>query len=135
MKILIATAAVVERKTQIPIGVRVLIEEASEVWVMSPSLVGPIQWLTGGVDAARQSADQRLTVVLDQLAGQGIAATGARGDELGPTAFDDVLRQFEPDHVIISLPPTKKAPWQRDKVMDHLLERHDIPVTVFTVHT
>ena len=76
VKLLIASATVVERATQLRAGVRLLIESASEVWVMSPSLVGPIQWLTGGVDAARQSADQRLKVVLEQLAGQGVAASG-----------------------------------------------------------
>ena len=101
---------------------------------MSPSLVGPIQWLTGGVDAARQSADQRLKVVLEQLAGQGVAASGTRGDELGPTAFDDALGQFGADHIIISLPSQKKEAWQRDKVIDHLLQRHRVPVTIFTTH-
>ena len=53
---------------------------------MSPSLVSPIEWLTGGVDSARASADQRLGVVLDQLAGLGVAASGTRGD-------DSVLRR------------------------------------------
>ncbi len=89
---------------------------------MSPSLVSPIEWLTGGVDSARASADQRLGVVLDQLAGLGVAASGTRGDELGPTAIDDALREFDADHVIISLPSVRKEASQRNKVIDHLLD-------------
>ena len=133
MKLLIATAAAVQREAQIPVGVRHLIEAASEVRVMSPSLVSPIEWLTGGVDSARASADQRLGVVLDQLAGLGVAASGTRGDELGPTAIDDALREFDADHVIISLPSARKEASQRNKVIDHLLDQRGVPITVFIV--
>jgi hypothetical protein len=136
VRLLIAAEEAVEHPSQIPAGVRVLIEAATEIWVMSPSLVSPIQWLTGGVDEARQSADRRLEVVLGQLAAEGISASGARsGDELGPTAFDDALRQFPADHIIIGLRSSKKGPWQRQQALDHLVDRHDIPITIFRART
>jgi hypothetical protein len=100
---------------------------------MSPSLVSPVEWLTGGVDTARASADQRLTKVVEQLDALGVTATGRRGDELGPTAIDDALREFDADHVIISLPRSKKEASQRSKVIDHLLEQRGVSVTVFIV--
>lgn len=103
MKVLIAAAAAVEHVDQIPIGVRHLIAAATEIRVMSPSLVGPLRWLAGDVDEARYSSQHRLDVVVGQLADAGRDVTGERGDELGPTALDDALRQFEADHVIVGL--------------------------------
>jgi hypothetical protein len=134
VKLLIAAAEAVERASQIPAGVRLLIDGATEIWVMSPSVVSPIQWLTGGVDEARRSAEQRLDVILDQLNGEGIAASGMRGDELGPTAFDDALSQFPAEHVVISFGTAKQGSWQRRQAINHLVDRYQIPFTIFWVH-
>lgn len=131
VKLLIAAEGV-QRAMQLPVAVRLLIEAASEIWVMSPSVVGPIQWLTGGVDEARQSADQRVEVIVDQLAAKGITATGKRGDELGREAFDDALRQFPADHVIVAMRQSDR-PWQRGAAMEHLFDRRGLSVTMFTV--
>lgn len=101
---------------------------------MSPNLIGPIQWLTGGVDDARQDAEHRLGVILDQLAAEGKEASGSRGDELAPTALDDALRQFPADYVIVGLRSSQKEPRQRHRAIEHLLDRHaTIPLTIFTV--
>jgi hypothetical protein len=132
MRVLLAIGDVVTGVAA-PEGVGLLLESASEVKVMSPSLVGRIRWLTGEIDESRCIADERLATVLGQLAEQGIAATGVRGDELPRTGFADAVAAFSPDHIVIALSKDEHAAWQRHKLVDHVLADHGLPVTVFVL--
>jgi hypothetical protein len=133
VKLLIAVGQAVSTPEELPPGVLALVQDASEVVVMSPSVVSGVEWLTGGVDRSRKRADERLSVVLDQLEDLGIPASGVLGDELIPVAFDDALREFEADHVLIVLASSESNRWRRRHVLDRLLEKLARPITVMVV--
>ncbi len=133
MKVLIAAGEAASDPEEVPASVRQLVDTASEVLVMSPSLVGPLQWLTGDIDRARHVANERLAVVLGQLEAVGRSASGVRGDESPRAAFEDAVRQFNPDHIVIAVPPTSRSARRRHEVIDYLLDRFGLPVTVFAI--
>jgi hypothetical protein len=133
VKLLIAVGDAVETVQDLPAGVAALLGDASEALVVSPSHVSRLEWLTGGVDNARQVADERLASVLGQLGEVGVEARGMVGDELVGLAFEDALRDFVADHILIGLRPADRARFRRQQVIDRLLERFDIPITVFLV--
>ena len=133
MKLLVAVGAAVSSPADLPAGVMTLIKDASEVLVMSPSEVGRIEWLTGGIDRARQLADERLGVVLHQLDDVGVSASGMTGDEQVAVAFEDALLGFAADHILVALRQADRAAWRRHHMVDRLLERFELPITVFLV--
>jgi hypothetical protein len=80
VKLIVAAGAAVADVDDLPAGVQTLVDAAAEILVMSPSLVGPVSWLTGDVDRARHLAESRLEAVLDQLEGhRGEDVRGAGG--------------------------------------------------------
>ena len=97
MRLLIAVGETPAEDTPPP-AVAALLAVATEIRVMSPSLVGPLQWLDGDVDEARRIADDRLTDMLGRLGPADASVTGVRGDELAGTALAGALRDFEADH-------------------------------------
>jgi hypothetical protein len=131
MKLLIAAGETVSDSSELPAGVRLLIDGASEILVMSPTLVDRLAWLTGDVDRARRIADERLATVLGQLGSEGHSASGVRGDELPGTSFADAILQFSPDHVLIGLRAPDRSGWQERGLLEHLLGRFGLPLTVF----
>lgn len=133
MKLLIAAGDTVSELHEVPVGVRSLVDTASEILVMSPSLTGRLHWLTGDTTRARHVADDRLEAVLGQLQAEGVAASGVRGDELPRTAFADAVLQFAPDHILVGLRAAARRGWQERGLLDHLVDRFQIPVTVFVI--
>jgi hypothetical protein len=133
MRLLIATGASLSDESDVPIGIATLVEAASEILVMSPSLPGRLDFLTNDTARARQVADERLADVLGKLGGAGVAAAGTLGDEAPLTAFADAIRQFEPDHIVIALRGADHRGWQEKNLIDRLLGRFRLPMTVFTV--
>jgi hypothetical protein len=131
MRILVAVGEAVDSVEDLPAGVSMLLTSASEILVMSPSEVTRVEWLTGGVDKARSLADERLSVVLGQLDDVGVTATGTVGDELVTVAFGDALRDFAADHIVIALRRADRAKFRRRQIIDRLLEKFDVPITVF----
>ena len=131
VRLLIAVGETVSDETEVPAGVRLIVDAASEILVMSPSLVGRLDWLTGEVDRARRVANERLSTALGQLGSLGVTVEGVRGDELLHSAFDDAIADFRPEHVLIVVPGQDYAVWQRQGVLEHLLDRARLPVTVF----
>ncbi len=133
MKILVAAGEAASDPAAVPASVRQLVDGASQVLVMSPSRVGRLQWLTGEVDQARHMADDRLATVLGQLEAAGLSATGVRGDESPRTAFEDAVRQFAPDHIVIGLPGADRSARRPHELIDFLISRFGLPVTVFSI--
>lgn len=132
MKVLIAAGDTASDATGVPASVRQLVDSASEVFVLSPTLVTPLEWLYGDIDRARRVADDRLEVVLGQLESAGVQASGVVGDETPPDSFEDAIRRFNPDHVVIAA----RANYNRRVVrslVDLLLQRFRLPVTVFVL--
>jgi hypothetical protein len=131
--LLIAAGDSVSEFSDLPVGVRSLVEGASEIVVMSPSLTGRLHWLTGDNSRARHVADDRLETVLGQLENEGVEASGVRGDEVPRTAFSDAIRQFAPDHILIALRGATHRGWQDRGLLDHLVRHFGLPVTVFVI--
>jgi len=115
----------------LPAGVRLLIDSAEEITVIAPSLPGPLQWLASDTDKATDRADERLRAVLGQLDDAGPPARGQVGADDPLTAFDDAIRDISPDHLLIALRREDQAGWQERGLIDAILARFAIPITVF----
>src|SRR5688572_17253056 len=66
-RLLIATGEVAADVEELPPLVRVLIQAASEIVVMTPVLVSRLAWLASDTDRARFEADERLSAVLGHV--------------------------------------------------------------------
>jgi len=64
-RLLIAAGEAAAGLAELPPDVRKLVEGAAEILVVSPVLVGRLQWLASDTDRARYEADERLEAVLD----------------------------------------------------------------------
>jgi hypothetical protein len=131
-RLLIATGETAASEDELPPLIRALIDTASEVLVMTPVLVGRLQWLASDTDRARYEADERLSTVLgqfDTLAPE-TKVSGRIGDETPLTAFSDAVREFSPDHILIALRSSDHSGWQERGLLDQIRE-FGIPITVF----
>jgi hypothetical protein len=131
LRLLIAVGAAASEPDDIPASVRSLIDAAGEILVIAPALPGRLDWLTSATDKAREQADERLQTVLGQLDEMGAGAAGAVGADDPLLAFDDAVRQFAPDHLLIGLRPGDRAGWQENGLLDQVIERFGLPTTVF----
>ena len=118
---------------QLPHGIRALIESAGQIMVISPSLPGRIDWLMSATDKATEQADDRLQAVLGHLDELGASARGQVGADDPLVAFEDAIREFGPDHILIGLRAADRAGWQERGLLDLIQERFAIPMTVFQV--
>jgi hypothetical protein len=134
-RLLIAAGEAVAGLAELPTLVRRLIETASDILVVSPVLVGRLRWLASDTDRARYEADERLGVVLGhvQELAPGAEARAQVGDETPLTAFEDAIRSFGPDHILIALRGADHAAWQERGLIDAVLEAFHIPITVFEI--
>ena len=117
----------------LPPGVRELIEGATEILVVTPALPNRLEWLTSATDRAREQADERLSSVLDQLAETDSKVSGEVGADDPLLAFEDALRDFEADHILVALRPDEEADWQEHGLLEQVRERFGLPTTVFEV--
>jgi hypothetical protein len=131
VRLLIAAGGAAAGPQQLPASIRSLIEAADEILVIAPTLPGGLDWITSATDRATEQADERLREVLGQLESLGAEARGAVGADDPLTAFDDAVRQFSPDHILIALRPAERAGWQEQDLVDKVLERFGLPLTVF----
>ena len=100
---------------------------------MTPVLTSRLRWIASDTDQARYEADERLGVVLGHVEtiAPGAATTAAVGDETPITAFDDAVRAFRPDHLLIALRAGDHSAWQERHLLDRVRERFHVPLTVF----
>jgi hypothetical protein len=130
-RLLIAAGGAASGPEELPPSVRALIESAGDVLVIAPALPGRLDWLTSATDKARHQADERLQAVLGQLDELGAPASGEVAADDPLLAFDDAIRQFDPDHLLIALRPADRAGWQEKGLLDQVQQRFQIPTTVF----
>ena len=130
-RLLIATGGVAGSVEELPSGVRLLIDAADEITVIAPSLPGRLEWLVSDTDKATERADERLRAVLGQLDDAGAPARGQVGADDPLTAFDDAISEISPDHLLIALRREDHAGWQERGLIDAILARFAIPITVF----
>jgi hypothetical protein len=132
-RLLIAAGESASSPEELPLGVRELIDAAEEILVVTPMLPTRFEWLASATDKAREQADERLRTVLGQLAELGSEAEGAVGADDPLLAFEDAIREFEPDHVLIALRDDERAGWQEQGLLDRLHGRFVLPITVFSL--
>jgi hypothetical protein len=131
-RLLIAVGAAAAEMASLPPAVRGLIDGADEILVVAPALPTQLDWLTSATDRARERADERLGTVLGQLEGAGVRAAGAVGSDDSVDAFRDAIDGFSPDHVLVAL-RKETAGWQERGLLEDLLVRFGLPLTVFEV--
>jgi hypothetical protein len=131
--LLIAVGGAAAGAEALPSGVRSLIDAADRIVVIAPTFPSRLQWLVSDTDAASQGADERLRVVLGHLEELGASAQGQVGSDEPLLAFDDAIRDVAPDHLLIALRPEERAGWQERHLIDDVLVRFGLPVTVFVV--
>jgi hypothetical protein len=132
-RLLIAAGESASGPEELPFGVRVLIDGAEEIMVMTPALPSRFEWLASATNKSRQQADERLRTVLRQLEDLGSEASGVVGADDPLLAFADAIRDFAPDHLLIALRTGDEADWQERGLVDRLLEQFGMPITVFTL--
>ena len=132
-RLLIAAGQAASGAGQLPFGITALIDAADEILVVTPTLPSRFEWLTSATDRAKEQADQRLRPVLGQLAERGTDAEGVIGADDPLQAFEDAIREFEPDHLIIALRSGEDSDWQERGLLDQLQERFGLPMTAFSV--
>ena len=108
-RLLFVSDAAVADVDELPPVVRAIIDAATEVYVLTPTLPGRLAWLADDVDRFRHYADERLDTVLSHLHAIGADADGtaARGSLL--TVIADAVTAFEPDHILIALHVSEHA--------------------------
>jgi hypothetical protein len=130
-RLLIAAGEAAAGIDSLPVGVRMLLDGADEIMVVAPRLPGRLDWLVSATDAATERADERLQTVLGQLDELGADASGRVGADDPLLALEDAIREFSPDHLLIALRGRDRAGWQERGLLDAIVERFGIPVTVF----
>ena len=132
-RLLIAAGGAANDADEVPPLVREVVAMASEILVVTPILTTRLQWLATDTDRARFAADRRLGTVLSQV--EAIASDtiveGRIADEQPLSAFDDAIRLFHPDHILIALRASDSSGRQERHLVERILERFHIPVTVF----
>jgi hypothetical protein len=132
-RLLIAAGEAAESPEALPFGVRELIERAEEVLVVTPALPTRFEWLASATDKAREHADERLQAVLGQIESLGTKASGAVGADDPLLAFEDALAGFEADHILVGLRAPDRSSWQESGLLDQLIDRFGVPITVFSL--
>jgi nucleotide-binding universal stress UspA family protein len=128
----VADAAVVDAD-ELPTHIRWLIEEAADVYVLTPTLPGRLAWLADDVDGFRHVADDRLDTVLGHLRAVGATVGGdaLRGSVL--QVITDAVEEYKPDHVVLALRSSEHANWQEHRLIEHVEQRFGLPVTSYAV--
>ena len=134
-RLLIVAGATAASADELPESVRELIAQASEVLVVAPVLTSKLHLWTNDTDRAREQADERLTAVLGEVEaiGADADASGVVGDEVPLSAFDDAVRLFAPDHILIGLRAGGQAAWQERSLVPRVKQAFGLPVTAIAI--
>ena len=132
-RLLVVSDAALADVDQLPRSVRVLIDAAAELYVVTPSLPGRGAWLADEVDRSRQDAENRLNTVLANMRSIGAHASGDTGDDTTLTAIDDAVAEFQPDHILVALDGGQHANWQEKGLIEQIKERFNLPLTTYAV--
>jgi nucleotide-binding universal stress UspA family protein len=118
---------------ELPPAVRTVIDAASEVYVVTPTLPGRLAWLADEVDRCRHVADERLDTVLGHMRSLGAHASGAAGRGSVLTVIADAVAEVDPDHILVALRSPEHANWQERGLIEHIEKRFGLPVTTYAV--
>src|SRR3954447_22055371 len=79
-------------------------------------------------EATTKAAQERLDGTLHALRDDGLTVRGELGDYRPLIALDKAMREFHPDHVVISTHPEDRSTWLRHGVVADARRRYDVPV-------
>jgi nucleotide-binding universal stress UspA family protein len=132
-RLLFVADAAVADVDELPPAVRGVLDASAEVYVLTPTLPGQLAWLADDVDRFRHVADERLDTVLGHMRAIGAHATGLAGRGSIGLVIADAVSEFQPDHVLIALRSTEHANWQEGRLIEHIEERFQLPMTTYAV--
>ena len=69
--------------------------------------------------------------MLGQLDEMGATAGGTVGADDPLLAFEDAVREFAPDHLLIGVRAGDRSGWQEKGLLDQVQQRFALPTTVF----
>jgi len=118
---------------EVPEPIRLLIGQAEETYVVAPTLTTWLQSLTGDIDRARASADERLRTVFAHMHASGLEPHGMVGDEDQVNAIADALADFDADLIVLRLhaPHSKNENWREHRLAERIRSHFNIPTMVF----
>jgi GABA permease len=76
-------------------------------------------------EATTRAAQERLDQTLSTLQERGLTVRGELGDYRPLLALDEAVREFRPDHVVISTHPEDRSTWLHHGVVDEARKRYD----------
>ena len=133
MRLLVVTGGAASDLAEVPPGVRLLIEAAGQILVVSPALPSRLAWLASDTDKTREVADDRLGAVVGQLEKTGAPVEGTVGADDPLLAFEDAIADFHPHHILIALRSSEESGWQERGLIEEVGERFELPLTVFRI--
>ena len=110
-----------------------VIDAAAEVYVLTPTLPGRLEWLADDIDRFQHVADERLDVVLGHMRSIGAHVSGLAGKGSVMTVIQDAIWDFTPDHLLLALRTAEHANWQERRLIEHIEERFGLPVISYGV--
>jgi nucleotide-binding universal stress UspA family protein len=132
-RLLFVADAAVAYVEELPHSVRAVIDAAAEVYVVTPTLPGRLAWLADDVDGFRHVADERLDTVLGHLRSIGAHADGTAIRGSLTTVIADAVAGSHPDHILIALRSSEHANWQERRLIEHIEQHFDLPVSTYAV--
>ena len=134
-RLLFVADAAVADAAELPPAVRAVIDSTADIYVLTPTLPGRLAWLADDVDWFRHVADKRLDTVLGHMRSIGANASGAARRGSVMTVIADAVAEFQPDHILVALRDSEHANWQERRLIEHIEERFEVPVTTYAVDT
>jgi nucleotide-binding universal stress UspA family protein len=132
-RLLFIADAAVAAVEELPPAVRSLMDAASEVYVVTPTLPGRLAWLADDVDRCRHVADDRLDSVLGHLRSIGVDAAGLAGRGSIMRVITDAVEEFAPEHILVALRTHEHANWQERRLLEHIEQRFGLPLSAYAV--
>ncbi len=132
-RVLVVTDEKLAEANQVPKPIHPLVDQASDIYVLAPTLTTRLQSLTGDSDRARMAAGERLRTVFDHMHADGLAPGGTVGDEDQVTAIGDALADFDADLVLLRLhaPGSTNENWREHRLARRVRSHFDLPTITF----
>ncbi len=133
-RLLVLAGVAVAELDELPQEIRTELDNAGEVFVVTPTLASRIEWLMSDTDLARHEADDRLDTILGQLEpSEARVSGGVVGDDTPMTVVDDHVRAFQPDRILLALRSLEHDDWQEQDLVEKIRDKFDLPMTVFEI--
>ena len=132
-RVLMVTDENLAEANEIPEPIRPLVDQATDIYVLAPTLTTRLQSLTGDIDGARMAAGDRLRTVFDHMHADGLVPRGTVSDEDQVTAIADTLADFDADLMLLRLhaPGSKSENWREHRLARRVRSRFNLPTITF----